>query len=66
MIAFGYCLALSSYDGGKMSYRNKNYICFDGDEDMHYYRLMTAWKAHDGFVFNFHNAHDINIARETS
>ena len=28
-----------------MGYRNKTYIAFDGDNDMHYYRLMTAWKA---------------------
>ena len=49
-----------------MSYRNKTYICFDGDEDMHYYRLMTAWKAHDGNSFNFHNAHDLNTARDSS
>lgn len=49
-----------------MSYRNKTYICFDGDTDMHYYRLMTAWKANDGNTFNFHNAHDINTARDTS
>lgn len=27
---------------------------------------MTAWKAHDGNTFNFHNAHDINSARDTS
>lgn len=49
-----------------MSYRNKTYICFDGDVDMRYYRLMTAWKAHDGHTFNFHDAHDINSARDTS
>lgn len=49
-----------------MSYRNKTYICFDGHTDMHYYRLMTAWKAHDGNTFNFHNAHDINNARDSS
>lgn len=49
-----------------MSYRNKTYICFDGDTDMNYYRLMTAWKAHDGNSFNFHNAHDLNTARDTS
>ncbi|MEK4620456.1 TIR domain-containing protein [Bacillus sp. FSL K6-0273] len=42
-----------------MAYRNKTYICFDGDEDMHYYRLITAWKARDGKEFNFHNAHDL-------
>lgn len=49
-----------------MSYRNKTYIAFDGDEDIHYYRLMTAWKAHDGFSLNFHDAHDINTARDSS
>lgn len=49
-----------------MAYRNKTYIAFDGDEDMHYYRLMTAWKAHDGFSMNFHDAHDLNTARDSS
>lgn len=45
---------------------NKSYICFDGDEDMHYYRLMTAWHANDKFSFEFQNAHDLNTARDTS
>lgn len=49
-----------------MAYRNKTYIAFDGDNDMRYYRLMTAWKANDGFEFNFHNAHDLNTARDSS
>lgn len=49
-----------------MAYRNKTYIAFDGDEDMHYYRLMTAWKAHDGFSLEFNNAHDLNTARDSS
>jgi hypothetical protein len=49
-----------------MSYRNKTYIAFDGDNDMHWYRLMTAWKANDGFPLNFHNAHDLNSARDSS
>lgn len=42
-----------------MNYRNKTYVCFDADEDIHYYRLLTALKAKDGKEFNFHNAHDI-------
>jgi hypothetical protein len=33
---------------------------------MHYYRLMTAWKANDNSLFNFHNAHDLNTARDDS
>lgn len=49
-----------------MPYRNKTYVCFDGDEDMHYYRLMTAWKANDNSTFNFHNAHELNTARDSS
>ncbi len=49
-----------------MAYRNKTYICFDGDKDMAYYRLMTAWNANDGFSLNFANAHDLNSARDTS
>lgn len=49
-----------------MPYRNKTYVCFDGDNDIHYYRLMCAWKQNDGFDFNFHNAHDLNFARDDS
>jgi hypothetical protein len=49
-----------------MAYRNKTYIAFDGDEDIRYYRLMTAWKANDGFSMNFHDAHDLNKARDSS
>ncbi len=49
-----------------MAYRNKTYICFDGDTDMHYYRLMCAWKQNDNTNFNFINAHDINYARDSS
>ncbi|TGU95029.1 molecular chaperone Tir [Mesorhizobium sp. M00.F.Ca.ET.151.01.1.1] len=49
-----------------MAYRNKTYIAFDGDSDMRYYRLMTAWSAHEGFNFNIYNAHDLNTARDSS
>jgi hypothetical protein len=49
-----------------MPYRNKTFVSFDGDTDMHYYRLMTAWKQNDGFDFNFYDAHDINTARDSS
>ncbi len=43
-----------------MSYRNKTYIIFDADTDMHYYRLMTAWKENEKIDFDFHNAHLFN------
>ncbi|MDP9628730.1 UNVERIFIED_ORG: hypothetical protein J2W85_000778 [Ensifer adhaerens] len=49
-----------------MAYRNKTYICFDGDTDMKYYRLMTAWAENQNFSFDFHNAHDLNSARDSS
>ena len=45
-----------------MAYRNKTFVSFDGDNDIHYYRLMTAWKAHSQFDFNFYDAHDLNTA----
>ncbi len=49
-----------------MSYQNKTFVSFDGDSDMHYYRLMTAWKQNDNLPFNFYNAHDLNAARDSS
>lgn len=49
-----------------MAYRNKTYVCFDGDTDMSYYRLMQAWHQNDRSPFSFYNAHDINSARDTS
>ena len=30
-----------------MSYRNKTYVAFDGDNDIKYYWLMKAWKQTD-------------------
>ena len=49
-----------------MAYRNKVFVSFDGDNDIHYYRLMRAWKQGDNTPFNFYDAHDINYARDTS
>jgi hypothetical protein len=49
-----------------MAYRNKTYIAFDGDNDMKHYRLMTAWAENPKFSFDFHNAHDLNSARDSS
>ena len=49
-----------------MAYRNKTYVAFDGDNDIHYYRLITAWKQNDNTSFNFYDAHDINSARDSS
>lgn len=49
-----------------MAYRNKVFISFDGDNDIHYYRLITAWKQNDNTPFNFYDAHDINTALDSS
>ena len=49
-----------------MAYRNKVFISFDGDNDIHYYRLMRAWKQNDNTDFHFVDAHDINTARDSS
>ena len=49
-----------------MAYRNKVFVSFDGDNDIHYYRLMTAWKQNDSTPFYFLDAHDINTAYDTS
>ena len=49
-----------------MSYRNKTYIAFDADTDIHWYRLMTAWNAKENTDFNFHNAHELNNLRAGS
>lgn len=49
-----------------MAYKNKTYIAFDGDNDLHYYRMMTAWSENPRFSFEFYNAHDLNSARDSS
>lgn len=52
-----------------MSYRNKIYVCFDGDKDIHYFYLMKAWtKNQNDFFkeFNFYDAHEMNYARDDS
>ena len=49
-----------------MPYRNKTFVSFDGDTDIHYYRLMQAWKQNDGIDFNFYDAHSISSCRDTS
>lgn len=38
-----------------MSYRNKTYVIFDGD-DIHNYRSMRAWTQNAHIDFNFYDA----------
>lgn len=49
-----------------MAYRNKVYVAFDGDKDIHYYRLMKAWKQNDNTNFDFNDAHDLSQSRDSS
>ena len=49
-----------------MAYKNKVYVSFDGDNDIHYYWLMKAWRQNDNTYFNFYDAHDLNTARDSS
>lgn len=48
-----------------MSYRNKTYVAF-ASENISSYRLMEAWKANENIDFNFFDAHDLFISRDTS
>lgn len=48
-----------------MSYRNKTYVAF-ASEDIHFYRLMEAWRENDKMDFNFYDAHDLYVSRDTS
>lgn len=48
-----------------MSYRNKTYVAF-ASENIHLYRLMEAWRDNDNIDFNFSDAHDLYISRDTS
>ncbi len=47
-------------------YRTKNYIAFDGDEDLMSYRTIQGWAANNNYSFEFNDAHDINYANDDS
>ena len=48
-----------------MSYRNKTYVAF-ASEDIKQYRLMEAWRENEHIEFDFYNAHDLYVSRDTS
>jgi MTH538 TIR-like domain (DUF1863) len=48
-----------------VSYRNKTYVAF-ASEDIRNYWLMEAWRDNDHIDFDFYDAHDLNISRDTS
>ena len=51
---------MTSEEGDIVAYRKKFYLCFDTDNEVHYYWLMRAWQQDDGTKFNFHDAYDLN------
>lgn len=42
-----------------MSFKDKTYIIFDGDNDQWAYRYMKGWKVNEKVDFDFEDAHDI-------
>ena len=48
-----------------MSYRNKSYVAF-ASEDIGKYRLMEAWRENEHIDFDFYDAHDLFVSRDTS
>src|SRR6266516_1033325 len=48
-----------------MAYRNKTYVAF-ASEDIRCYRLMEAWRENEHIEFDFFDAHDLNVALDTS
>lgn len=47
-------------------YKNKAYVAFDGDNDIQYYRMLKAWSQNENLNFSIYDAHDSNVARDTS
>ncbi len=48
-----------------MGYRNKTYVAF-ASEDIGKYWMMEAWRANEHIEFDFFDAHDLFISRDTS
>lgn len=49
-----------------MSYRNKTYVIFDGDNDRWAYAYMRGWKENENIDFDFNDAHEIVDIRDDS
>jgi hypothetical protein len=47
-----------------MSYRNKTYVIFDGDNDMWAYAYMKGWNEIEHIEFDFYDAHDLRPLTE--
>jgi antiphage defense system Thoeris ThsB-like protein len=49
----------------EVSYRNKTYVAF-ASEDIKHYWMMEAWRDNQHIDFDFYDAHDLYVARDTS
>ena len=49
-----------------MAYRNKTYIAADWDHDKNAVEQIYKWKDSDHWSLDFHDAHEITQARDTS
>lgn len=48
------------------TYRTKNYIAFDGDEDIMSYRTIQGWDRDANCTFHLNDAHNINYCHDDS
>ncbi len=48
-----------------MGYKNKTYVAF-ASEDISHYRMMEAWRENKKIEFDFFDAHDLYISRDSS
>lgn len=48
-----------------MAYRNKTFVSF-ASENIDQYRMMCAWRRNHNIDFDFNDAHDLNVALDTS
>ena len=51
---------------GLLTYRTKNYVAFDGDEDLMSYRTIQSWDRDTNCSFHLNDAHDINYCYDDS
>jgi len=47
-----------------MGYKQKAFVCFDPDNDLHCWNLMKAWNEDGEISFNFHTAYKIHENKE--
>jgi hypothetical protein len=51
--------------GAQMAYKDKVYVCFDGENDVRHFQLMKNWEQNDKTPFSFLNAQEFKRSYET-